>query len=101
MKIRKDDAVLVTKGKDRGKQGTVLRILSGQAKVVVENVNVVKRHLRARGMRPAEIVEKELPIPVANVMILCPHCGQPSRLRLKKLEDGTRARVCNCKEVIE
>ena len=101
MKIRKDDAVLVTKGKDRGKQGTVLRTLPARAKVVGEIVNVGKRHLRARGMRPAEIVEKELPIPVANVVLLCPHCGNPSRIRFKRLDDGTRARVCNCKEVIE
>ena len=101
MKIRKNDSVLVTKGKDRGKQGTVLRTFPTRAKVMVENVNVVKRHLKARGMRPAEIVEKELPIPVDNVMILCPHCGDTTRIRLKRLEDGTRARVCKCQEVIE
>ena len=71
-------------------------------KVVVEGINLVKQHRKAQGMSAAEIVEKELPIPVANVMLICSGCQKPTRVSSDKIGDGSRVRTCKiCQEVIE
>ena len=103
MNVRRNDTVLVIKGRDRGKRGQVQRVLPEQDKVLVDGVNVVKRHTKAtRDLRQAGIIQKELPVPAANVMLVCTHCNRPARLSSTRLADGTKARVCvNCKEVIE
>ena len=105
MKLRAEDNVLVIKGRDRGKQGKVIQTLSGKGKVLVEGVNVVVRHTKPTGtVRQAGIIQKEMPIQVANVMLMCTHCNSPTRVALTVLADGTKARVCtrpDCKEVIE
>ena len=103
MDIRSNDQVPVLKGKDRGKQGRVTQVLPKQGKVLVEGINLVKRHTKATGtVSQAGIIEKELPIRVSNVMLICTHCNEPSKLARKILDDGTKARVCKkCKEVIE
>ena len=102
MRIRKNDTVLVTKGKDRGKQGVVQRTFKDQDKVVVEGINIVKRHTKAQGMSGADIVEKEMPLSVSNVMLICPHCLAPTKIAFKELGDGSKGRVCKkCPEVIE
>ena len=102
MRIKKSDLVLVTKGKDRGKQGTVQQIIASKRRVVVEGVGMVKRHMRAQGMRAAEIIEKEMSVSVDNVMLICTHCQAATKVGVKTLGDGSRARVCKkCQEVIE
>tara|TARA_B110000116_G_scaffold235999_1_gene221386 strand:+ start:212 stop:520 length:309 start_codon:yes stop_codon:yes gene_type:complete len=102
MKIRKNDTVLITKGKDRGKQGLVQKAFIDRKKVVVEGVNLVKRHTKAQGMSGSGIIEKEMPLSVANVMLICPHCLVPTKITIKKLGDGTNGRMCKkCPEVIE
>ncbi len=102
MRIKKSDLVLVTKGKDRGKQGTVQQTIASKRRVVVEGVGMVKRHMRAQGMRAAEIIEKEMSVPVDNVMLICTHCQAATKVGVKTLGDGSRARVCKkCQEVIE
>jgi large subunit ribosomal protein L24 len=103
MDLRRADNVLVIKGRDRGKQGQVQRVLPKHGKVVVDGVNVVKRHTKAgRGVRQAGIIQKELPVNASNVMLVCIHCSRPARIASRTLVDGTKARVCvNCKEVIE
>jgi large subunit ribosomal protein L24 len=102
MRIRKNDTVLVTKGKDRGKQGVVQRTFKDQDKVVVEGINIVKRHTKAQGMSGAGIIEKEMPLSVSNVMLICPHCLAPTKIAFKELGDGSKGRVCKkCPEVIE
>ena len=102
MRIKKNDLVLVTKGKDRGKQGTVQQTIASKRRVVVEGVGMVKRHMRAQGMRSAEIIEKEMSVSVNNVMLICTHCQAPTKVQVKTLGDGCRARVCKkCQEVIE
>ncbi|MFL2756704.1 MAG: 50S ribosomal protein L24 [Dehalococcoidia bacterium] len=102
MRIRKNDTVLVTKGKDRGKQGVVQRTFKDQDKVVVEGINIVKRHTKAQGMSGADIIEKEMPLSVSNVMLICPHCLAPTKIAFKELGDGSKGRVCKkCPEVIE
>ena len=103
MKIRTNDNVLVTKGRDRGKQGRVQATFPRENKVLVEGVNVVLRHTKASTtVRQAGIIQKELPIHVAKVVLMCIHCNRPTRVSSRILPDGSKARLCrNCQEVIE
>lgn len=103
MKIRKNDTVLVVSGKDRGKTGKVRFAYPRKNKVVVEGVNFIKRHTRARGpVRQAGIVEREAPLPISNVMLLCSKCNHPARIGFRVLEDGKKVRVCRaCGEVVD
>lgn len=103
MKIRKNDTVLVIAGKDRGKKGKVRRAIPGDQKVIVEGVNMIKRHSRARGVaRQAGIIELEAPIHVSNVMLICGKCNKPTRVGHRFLDDGRKVRVCrSCGEVID
>jgi large subunit ribosomal protein L24 len=103
MKIRKNDTVLVIAGKDKGKKGKVRFAYPKKQRVLVEGINFVKKHSRARGaVKQAGIIDLEVPIPVSNVMLLCDKCNKPSRVGFEKLEDGRRVRVCrSCHEVID
>lgn len=103
MKIRKDDTVIVIAGKERGKKGKVRRALLNEDRVIVEGLNMIKRHSRARrATRQAGIIELEAPIHVSNVMLLCDKCGKPTRVSFRFLADGKRVRICNsCQEVID
>ena len=105
MKIRADDNVIVIKGRDRGKQGQVTRTYPHVGKVLVEGVGVVVRHTKPTGtVRQAGIIQKEMPIPASNVMLVCTHCNKGTRVRYRILADSTKARVCardGCGEVIE
>lgn len=93
MKIKKGDKVQIMAGKDRGKQGEVLRVLPVSEKVVVKGVNVTKRHLRARREgEKGERVEKEAPLHVSNVMLVCPHTNKPTRIGYK-VEGGEKIRM--------
>jgi large subunit ribosomal protein L24 len=93
-KIRKGDRVVVITGKDKGKQGVVLRVLAND-KVVVENVNMVKRNVRPNPMRgePGGILDKEAPLNISNVAIVNPQTGKADRVGSKILEDGRKVRV--------
>ncbi len=94
LKIKKDDVVAVTSGKFRGKQGKILRTLPSQNMVVVEGVNMVKRHRKPVTQRdPGGIVDVIKPLPTANVILVCPACGKTSRVGVVK-EDGKKMRVC-------
>jgi len=103
MKIRKNDTVLVIAGKDRNKKGKVRFAYPKNEQLLVEGVNFIKRHTRARGqVRQAGIIEREAPIHVSNVMLLCNRCGHPARVGFRFLEDGRKVRVCrSCHEVID
>jgi large subunit ribosomal protein L24 len=104
MSIRREDTVLVIGGKERGKTGKVRRVLPDESSVIVEGLNIVKRHMKPRSSqaRQAGIIEKEAPLHVSNVALLCPKCNLPARVGHKLLADGTKARVCKrCSEVIE
>lgn len=103
VKIKKGDTVLVVAGRERGKSGKVLRVAPDEGRVFVERLNVVKRHRKARGPQaPSGIVEKEAPLAVSNVMVLCGKCNRPVRVGRKVLGDGGRVRVCRrCGEQIE
>jgi large subunit ribosomal protein L24 len=94
--VKKNDQVLVTAGRDRGTRGRVLRVIPSARKAIVERVNMVKRHTRPNPQRGIQggIVEREAPIDLSNLTVVCSACGKPSRLGRKRLEDGTGARVC-------
>jgi large subunit ribosomal protein L24 len=101
-RVRKDDTVLVITGAARGKTGKVLRVLPREDRVVIEGVNVIKRHTKARGItRPAGIVEREAPIHLSDVMLVCPNCEKAARVGFKVGQDGDKLRVCRlCGEAI-
>jgi large subunit ribosomal protein L24 len=103
MKIRRDDIVVITTGKDSGKKGKVRRAWPDEERVIVEGANMIKRHSRARrAARQAGIIELEAPIHVSNVMLVCSKCGKPTRVGFQLLADGKRVRVCrSCQEVLD
>jgi large subunit ribosomal protein L24 len=103
MKIRKNDTVIIIAGKDRGKKGKVRRTFPNEDRVIVEGLNMIKRHSRARrAARQAGIIELEAPIHVSNVMLLCDKCAKPARIGFDFLADGKKVRICNsCGEVID
>jgi len=103
MKIRKNDTVVITTGKDSGKKGIVRRAWLDKERVTVEGANMIKRHSRARrAARQAGIIELEAPIHVSNVMLVCSKCNKPTRVGFQFLADGKRVRVCkSCQEVID
>jgi large subunit ribosomal protein L24 len=101
--FRKDDTVLVIAGRERGKTGKVVRVLRDRGKVLVERINVIKRHRKATGpQNPGGILEKEAPLDVSNVMLLCPSCNKPTRVGRKSIEGGRNVRSCKrCGENID
>jgi large subunit ribosomal protein L24 len=103
MKLHKEDNVLVITGKDRGKKGKVRFAYPREQRVIVEGINYIKKHSKARGAaRQAGIIDLEAPIHISNVMLLCSKCNQPSRIGYRKLEDGRKVRYCrNCQEVVD
>ena len=101
-KIRKNDTVMVIKGRERGKTGKVLRVIPENGRVVVERLNMVKRHTKQRGAQsPSGIVEKEAPLQLANVMIFCDRCNAPVRIGMKVAGDAETSRICRrCGETL-
>lgn len=110
-RVRREDTVLITKGKDRGRTGTVRKVLlntnktgkfsEGQpARLIVTGVNMVKRHLKPRSReKPGGIVEREAPISWANVALICASCGKPTRIGFRVQTDGRKIRFCKrCNE---
>jgi large subunit ribosomal protein L24 len=102
--IKKNDNVVVIAGRDRGKRGRVLNVIPDKGRVVVEGVNVIKRHTKPNPQRNVKggIVEREAPLSAANVQLVCPECGSPARIGRKVLDDGRRVRYCvKCKGVVD
>ena len=95
MSIRKNDQVVVRAGKDRGKKGRVLSVIPGKNRVVVEGVNMIKRHTRPNPQKNIKggIVEREAAIHASNVMLLDPDTNEPTRVGKKVLSDGSRVRI--------
>src|SRR5512143_1285835 len=93
--IKKNDQVMVIAGKDRGAKGRVLRVLPSVGKAIVERVNLVKRHTKPNPQRQVQggILEKEAPIRLSNLMVICPETGKPTRVGRKRLPDGSGVRV--------
>jgi large subunit ribosomal protein L24 len=102
--IRKNDNVLVTTGKDRGKRGRVLKVLPEKNRLVIEGVNFIKRHTKPNPQRNIKggVVEREASLHASNVQLVCPECGKPTRLGRKVLGDGRKVRICRkCEGVVD
>ena len=102
-RLRKDDTVMVIAGRERGKTGKVLRVLAEKDRVLVERVNMVKRHTKPRGVQqPGGIVEKEASLHLSNVVPICPRCNKPTRVGTRRLDSGDGQRVCRrCGETFD
>lgn len=102
MKIKMNDNVLVITGKDRNKTGRVTRTLPKAEKVVVEKVNMRTKHIKKTQTRPGSKITFEAPMPVSNIMIICPNCKKAARVGYKKLETGKKQRICKkCSESLD
>ncbi|MCD6267673.1 MAG: 50S ribosomal protein L24 [Thermotoga sp. 4484_232] len=103
LKIKRGDLVEVISGKDKGKRGKVLRVIPRERKVIVEGVNMVKRHQRPiPQLREGGIIEREAPIYISKVMVVCPNCDRRTRVGFKVLENGDKVRYCKkCGEIID
>ena len=102
--VRRNDNVVVTTGKDRGKRGRVLKVLPGVNRVVVEGVNLIKRHTKPNPQRQIKggLVEREAPLHASNVQVVCPECGKATRIGRRVLGDGRKVRICRkCEGVVD
>ena len=101
--IRQSDTIEVNTGRDRGRRGKVQRVLPGDGKVMVEGINMVKRHQRSSGaVRQAGIISKEAPLRLSKVKLVCPQCSKGVRVGFQFLEDGRKVRFCrSCKQMID
>lgn len=102
MRIKKGDNVKIILGKDRGKSGKVVNVLREKNRVVVENINKVKKHVRPKRQgEKGQKMEISVPLDVSNVMLICPKCNKATRIGVKVSESGKRFRICKkCKETI-
>ncbi len=101
--VRRGDTVLVIAGKERGKRGKVLIVLPAKRRVIVEKVNMIKRHQRpTQKLRQGGIIEREGTLHLSNVMVVCSKCGRPTRTVVQALQEGKKARACKrCGEIID
>lgn len=94
MRLKKNDTVRVIAGEDKGKEGKILKVFPDKGRIIVEKVNLIKRHTRpSKSLPQGGIIEKEAPINATNVMLVCPKTGKPTRIGSQVLSDGSRARV--------
>ena len=102
--IRRNDNVVVTTGKDRGKRGRVLKVLPEKNRLIVEGVNFIKRHTKPNPQRQIKggVMEREAPLHVRCVQLVCPECGKPTRIGRRLLGDGRKVRICRkCEGVVD
>ena len=101
--IKKDDKVKVIAGKDKGKIGKVLKVNRKKSCILVEKINIVKRHSKPTAQnKQGGILEKEMPIQWSNVMVMCNKCVTPARIQMQRLEDGKKVRICvKCGEALD
>ncbi len=103
MKIRKDDEVVVLSGKDKGKRGKVHSVDPQKGRVVVAGVHMIKRHTKPGRVRTqAGIIEREAPLALSNVMLVCSKCGKPTRVSFRFIGEGQKVRACrHCGEIVD
>ncbi len=95
LKLRKGDRVRVLTGKDRGKEGEIMRAIPREGKVIVEGVNVAKKHQRpTQATQQGGIIDKDMPLPVSNVALVCPSCHRPTRVGYRFDSSGDKIRIC-------
>ena len=102
-RIKKNDKIIVLVGKEKGKIGTVLKVDVEKGKLIVEKINMIKRHSKPNPQTgQGGIIEKEAPLKISNVMLVCDKCAEPTRIGKNVLEDGSRVRVCKiCGEPLD
>jgi large subunit ribosomal protein L24 len=102
LSIKKNDTVLVVTGKEKGKKGRVISVNPVRSKILIERINIIKRHMKpSKKYSQGGIIEKEAPLHISNVMLVCSKCDKPTRIGNTVLSDGKKARICKkCKEVI-
>jgi len=102
-RVKKGDTAIVLSGKNKGKSGRVLSILPSKQRVIIEGLNMVKRHMKpSKRYKQGGIIEKEAPMHIANVMLICPKCSKPTRLGSVVLDNGRKVRRCKkCIEIID
>ncbi len=104
LKIKKDDRVTVIAGRDKGSMGKVIRVMPEKQTALVEKVNMIKRHTKPGASKGGQggIVDKEAPVHISNLRILCPQCTEPTKVGIKRLDDGTNVRYCKkCDEQLD
>ena len=103
LSVKKDDTVQVITGKNKGKRGRIIGVIPKAMKIIVEGVNVKKKHMKPnKQYQQGGIIDKEAPIYISNTMLVCPKCDKPTRIGNKALEDGRKLRECKkCKEVMD
>ncbi len=103
MKIRKEDSVLVIAGKDRGKKGKVRFVYPRDERVLIEGINMIKTHSKAKKqVAQTGLIEREAPVNMSNVMLVCTRCNKPTRVGFQTLDNGKKVRICrSCKEAID
>lgn len=95
MKIKREDNIIVISGKDKGKQGRIIKVLTKEQKVIVENINLKKKHQRSKtGGKKGEKIEVPRPISVSTVALICKNCSKPTRIGRQILPDGKKIRIC-------
>jgi len=101
--LKVNDQVEVIAGKDKGRVGKIIKVLKAKNRALVERTNMIKRHMKPRAAnQQGQIVEKEAPVHVSNLMLICPKCAKTVRVGRKILDDGSKVRVCRkCDEIIE
>lgn len=101
--VKKGDQVKINTGKDRGKEGEVIQVFPAEERVIVDGVNMVKKHQApSNEMMQGGIIDQAAPVHVSNVTLICPNCDEPSRTGRRRLEDGTKVRVCKkCDEIVD
>lgn len=101
LRIKKKDKVVVKTGKDKGKQGEVTKIFPKSQRATVTKVNIVKKHTRPSQRNPGGVVEVEASVHISNLMLICPKCSQPTKIKFDWLEDGEKIRICKkCGEMV-
>lgn len=102
MKVKLNDQVIVIAGKDKGKKGKIIRVVSKNNKVVVEKVNMRTKHIKKTAQKAGEKIKFEASIDASNVMVICPSCEKMARVGFKRLENGKKQRICKkCKDSID
>jgi len=103
LSIKKNDTILVITGKEKGKKGRVLSVSPLKDQLLIEKVNIIKRHMKpTRKYAQGGIIEREAPLHISNVMLVCPKCSKPTRIGNSLLLDGRKVRMCKkCREVID
>ena len=102
MRLKKSDTVLIIKGKERGKKGKIIKLFLEDHSAIVENINMVKKHMRRTQSNPkGGIILRESPVRIPNMMLICPRCSKPTRVGYAILSDGSKKRSCKkCKEIL-